>query len=383
MTIGIVGNYGNDNLGDDAILEGIIIQLEDAYQISRNEILVFSNNPEQTRQKYGVQSVNLFQRKKTDAMKFIATMVHHKPIIGQLDVLLIGGGGILMDLYRNGPIVYGMYGWLARRANTPVAIYGAGAGPIESTLGKILLRSLVNGAEMVTVRDPKSKKLLESIGVNKQIDVISDPAFFVEAPGKKAQAKKGFHIGVTAVPYCNKTYWPVDHTEKYHHYIRGMAQNLDHIIEANPDTVIHFFSTKHPYDTEAAKDIRQLMKHKDCTAVLDRMLTHEEVLQIISGLDLVIGTRLHSLILAIVTETPVLAVSYHRKVQDFMDSADCGRYVISIDKLHEHPRFFLDQLHEMRRSWDGTRTRFKAILHDLKNKTPSGMELLKHIYPKH
>ena len=34
---------------DEAILEGIITQLENAYKVSRKDILVFTNNQEQTR----------------------------------------------------------------------------------------------------------------------------------------------------------------------------------------------------------------------------------------------------------------------------------------------------------------------------------------------
>ncbi|MGY0691401.1 hypothetical protein ACW2QC_01255 [Virgibacillus sp. FSP13] len=42
MTIGIVGNYGNNNQGDEAILEGILVQIEDAYHMERKDMIVFS-----------------------------------------------------------------------------------------------------------------------------------------------------------------------------------------------------------------------------------------------------------------------------------------------------------------------------------------------------
>lgn len=380
MTIGIVGNYGNNNQGDEAILEGIIIQLEKAYHIKREEILVFSNNPEQTRERYGVQSVNLFQRRKTDPMKLIATIIHNRPIIRNLDVLLIGGGGILMDLYRNNPIVYGMYGWLAKITKTPAIIYGAGAGPISTKLGKILLKSLGNTAKVLMVRDPKSKQLLQSIGVTKRIEVISDPAFFVHPPESKVK-KSNLQIGVTAVPYYYKNYWPRRNDQKYNNYIQGMAQNFDQLLDEHPSANINFFST-HPRDIAVTKEICQLMNNQDQVTVCEQGLTHREILELISEQHLVIGTRLHSLILSLVTETPIIAISYHRKVQDFMDSIGCEHHVIPIEKLHEQHDFFLNQYNEMNRDWNGAIARFQAIKYDLQNEEPNGMDIVKEIYPE-
>lgn len=379
MTIGIVGNYGNNNQGDEAILEGIIIQLEDAYHIKREDIIVFSNNPEQTRERYGVQSVNLFQRRRLDPMKFIATVIHNRPIIKELDVLLIGGGGILMDLYRNNPIVYGMYGLIAKLAKTPAIIYGAGAGPISTKLGKTILKALGNSAEVLLVRDTKSKALLQSIGVHKRMEVISDPAFFVKAPERKSGNKAGLQIGVTAVPYYYKNYWPTRDDQKYNNYINGMAQNFDNVLRENPSAQVNFFST-HPRDIVVTEEIQNIMTYKNRTTVCKKELTHREILQFISEQDLLIGTRLHSLILSLVTETPIIAVSYHQKVQDFMDDADCSSRVIDIEKLHEQESFFVDQYNEMNEDWDETVAHVKEIKEKIKSKEPHGMEVVKEVY---
>ena len=48
MKIGIVGNYGNDNNGDEAILLSIIKQVTSTFNIGSEQLTVFSNNPEQT-----------------------------------------------------------------------------------------------------------------------------------------------------------------------------------------------------------------------------------------------------------------------------------------------------------------------------------------------
>src|SRR5699024_6854309 len=139
MLIGIVGNYGNNNQGDEAILQGILTQLESTYPINREDILVFTNRPQQTREKFGVQVESLYLKRKTAPMTLITTILNHKKVIQKLDLLIVGGGGILMDLYLNGLVLFGMYGKIAQWVKTPYVIYGTGAGPITTRKGKKIL----------------------------------------------------------------------------------------------------------------------------------------------------------------------------------------------------------------------------------------------------
>lgn len=380
MRIGIVGNYGNDNQGDESILDGIITQVENAYQIDRKNILVFTNNPEQTKQRYGTDVAPLFIHRKTDPMKFIATIQHHRKIFPTLDLLLIGGGGILMDLYKNNPFVYGMYGLLVRMTKIPAAIFGAGVGPINTFIGKQFIKMTATAAKVIAVRDEESKQMLRDIGVKQPINVIMDPAFYLrynEEPQKNAKPLK---IGVTAITYFHDSYWPTHDEKKYGAYIQGMADNLDNILAKEPEAEIEFFSTKHPYDTVTTKDIRDLMTHKDRTIVHDKMLNHQEIIRLITDLDLVIGTRLHSLILSIVAKTPIIGVGYHDKVMDVMESAHCRENTLTINEVSVDPNCMLPIYEEMYDNWEETVNKFATLSERIKEESPDGMELVKTIH---
>ena len=61
------------------------------------------------------------------------------------------------------------------------------------------------------------------------------------------------------------------------------------------------------------------MTHKDKTTIIDDNLLPTMILDVTAQQDIIIGTRLHSLILATCTETPVMAIAYHHKVKDFMN----------------------------------------------------------------
>lgn len=382
MRIGIVGNYGNDNQGDESILEGIITQLEKAFPIERKDILVFTNNPEQTKQRYGTETAPLFIHRKSDPMKFIATIRHHRKIFPTLDLLLIGGGGILQDLYKNNPFVYGMYGLLVRMTKVPAAIFGPGVGPVKTSIGQWFIKMIANSAKVITVRDPESKQLLQSIGVQKPIHVIMDPAFYVPFKEEQKKNDKPLKIGVTAITYFHSSYWPTHDEAKYGAYIKGMADNLDRILEKEPDAEIEFFATKHPYDTNTTKDIRELMKHKERTAVCDRMLTHREIIGLCAEQDLVIGSRLHSLILSIVAKTPVIAVGYHDKVMDVMEAVGCKDYTLTINQVSEDPDCMLPIYEGIRSNWQATIDKFDKLDEQIVQDSPNGMDLVKTILAK-
>lgn len=377
MRIGIVGNYGNNNNGDEAILVGAINQVMSHYEIEKQDIVVFSNNPEQTKERYGVRSEHLYIKKGSAAKTFFATFSKHIKTVKKLDLLIIGGGGILMDLYGREAILFGMYGWLGKLTKTPVVIYGVGVGPIKTQKGAMFIRSLASIAKMVSVRDPQSKELLEKIGVTKKIHEIGDPAFKIQEGPFKKKHETPLKIGVTAVPYYHKSYWPEENEEKYSAYITGMAKNLDQILSAYPNAEITFFATKFPQDMWVTKDVVSKMHNQKQCHVIEESLDPMELVAFSENQDLVIGTRLHSLILSIVSETPVMAISYHHKVRDFMTMIGRKEDVINIEELHNEPEFFLKRFNLFTESWKEQQEAFKTIASTMKTKASKGMNLIK------
>ncbi len=352
MKIGIVGNYGNDNNGDEAILLSIITQVKKVFQVPSDVITVFSNNPKQTAKRYQVMSAPLYYKKGNAVKTFGATYMNNRKVVKTFDLLIIGGGGILMDLYKREAPLYGSYAMMAKNAGVPYVIYGCGAGPLSSDLGKWFIRYMSRHAHSISVRDPESSDLLKTVGVKKEIQVIGDPAFSLKRE-RKESAVKPIKIGVTAVPYYHGGYWPESKEEIYQQYIEGMARNLDALAAARP-VEITFFATKFPQDADVTKDIQALMKEADHTTVIDQNLLPDDLLDITASQDLVIGTRLHSLILATCTATPVIAVCYHHKVTDFMKLANLGNVAVPIGDMHQSDEHFTKAYEYLAGDWKKT-----------------------------
>nr|MBS0021132.1 polysaccharide pyruvyl transferase family protein [Gammaproteobacteria bacterium] len=111
--VGISGSYGGLNLGDEAILQVIVSQLRRDFPV---EITVFSRNPRDTLQRHQVDhAVPVREFSRSEIL----------PQIQRLDLLILGGGGILFDAEAK---LYLREAMLAREQNVPIVLFAVGAG---------------------------------------------------------------------------------------------------------------------------------------------------------------------------------------------------------------------------------------------------------------
>lgn len=374
MKIGIVGNYGNDNNGDESILLGIIQQVKQTFSIQNAEITVFSNNPQQTSKLYGVQSYPLYYRESNLFKTFYTTYKTNQKYVADFDLLIIGGGGILMDFYRREAHLYSSYAMMAKKCKVPYIIYGCGVGPLDTLSGKLMIRFMCAYAENISVRDPKSKQLLKRIGVSKEVEIIGDPAFTLYQP-KEVYAEAPKKIGLSAVPIYNANYWPSGDVEIYDKYITGMAMNLDLLIEQK-DIDLTFFATKFPQDVTVTQDIQKKMKYANRTTILDGNLKPMALIDVASQQDIVIGTRLHSLILATDSATPIIAISYHHKVKDFMEMIGKENRYCTTEEIMQESQLLISLYEEIETNWSTVVAETKELSKQLHEKAMRGQQLM-------
>lgn len=375
MKIGIVGNYGNNNNGDESILYSILQQLKQEFNVSDKDITVFSNNPVQTSSRYGVKSYPLYYKRGMLYKTFYYTYKFNKQYVATFDLLIIGGGGILMDFYKREAHLYSTYALMAKNTGVPYIIYGCGAGPLDTFMGKFGIRFMCKYAANISVRDPQSKALLQRIGVKRDIEVIGDPAFTLRRE-RSSYADRPIKIGVSAVPYFNANYWPEGDDLKYDAYISGMAANLDALAEQLP-VEITFFATKYPHDVTVTKDIQKKMKNRDQTMILNENLLPERLLDVTASQDIIIGTRLHSLILATDTETPIIAISYHTKVKDFMALIGATDRCILMGDLEKESSLLVKAVQRLQDDWSQIISQTKVISLTIHNEAMKGKQLMR------
>lgn len=328
----LMGNYGNHNNGDEAILLGAVNALYNS-GVEKNNIIILSNNDIDTFKQTGIEtSALIVKSSKYKMLNVILTIFNLFKIFRQSNKLILGGGGVLMDLYKRDLPIYGTAILISKLLRNKVMTLGVGAGPVNTKLGALLLNIILRLTDKITVRDELSKNVLERY-TKKKVRVVSDLAFFMPATNYKDIKNSNEHdkikIGITTLPYYSDVYWPKHDETKYIKYINNLNKTIQKISN-NKVVEFYLFSTKYPEDVFSSEDLYKINNNKNVKIIREELSAHA-LKDFMQNLDLVIGTRLHSLILATSIEKPIVAISYHKKVEGYMKKYNLDNEWVDID----------------------------------------------------
>lgn len=301
----ISGYYGFDNLGDEAVLYSIIKSLKN--KELNVEIKVLSNNPKKTSKVHRVDAVSRWKLKEV------------VKAIKDADMLISGGGSLLQDVTSPKSLIYylGII-TIARILNKKVFFYAQGFGPVKSSWAKKLVKIVLDGISCITLRDEKSAKDLKNLGIKRTpIIVTADPVLGLdksnipEEPGKHILEKFGADLAKPMVGFAMRK-WQNEEI-----FLPIIAELADELIKKQIQPI--FIPFHLPEDLEIAEKIVSKMKLKDAI-LIDSSLQIGETLSTIGHMDLMVGMRLHSLIISAAQEIPVIGISYDPKVERFLKS---------------------------------------------------------------
>jgi polysaccharide pyruvyl transferase CsaB len=308
--VGISGSYGGLNLGDEAILEGILAELRASVPV---DVTVFSRNPEDTLKRHGVQRAVAVRELSREQVR---------PEIARLDLFILGGGGILFDAEVG---IYLREVMLAHEENVPVLVYAISAGPLERSGSKAAVKEALDRAAVVCVRERLSQHVLESLGVQREIHVTADPALLLtpQAPPADALAREGIErrgtwlIGVSVrEPGVAAPDLDADH------YHALLANAVDYLVERFNADMIFVPLESRMLDLQHSHAVMAKMANPHRARVLKGTYTAGEMLAFMKHFDFAVGMRLHFLIFAALQHVPFVALPYGGKVEGFLEDLE-------------------------------------------------------------
>lgn len=299
----VSGYYGFHNIGDEAVLRCVTQQIR--HCLPDGEVTILSNDPQDTQEKYQVNS--------------IPRMCFHKVLaaIFKTDMLISGGGSLLQDVTSRSSILYYLFIiFMALLFRKKVFIYSQGIGPIHGKINRRVTGFLLKRVDGIAVRDEKSARLLSEIGVpSEQICVTADPVLGLQPADPQMGQNLLEHLGVHKKPERLLVGWAIKAGDEQ--FLSQVVQSVQYLKETYQADSI-FIPFHHEQD---AKVIETLSEQLGDTAyyVKDKHLI-DEMLSLIGNLDLLIGVRLHSLIYAAVAGVPMVGISYDPKIDAFLES---------------------------------------------------------------
>jgi polysaccharide pyruvyl transferase WcaK-like protein len=230
------------------------------------------------------------------------------------DIVIVSLNGTFTTMYGLGGFANNFYSIaLTKTLKKPVVIYAASIEPFKNKLWEILGKYIINKVDLITLREERSYKYLQKIGVTKPpMHVTTDLAFLVQSASpervKEIMSIEGINknneplIGMTVSHGVSHWAFPelTNSEERYIKYIEVMAKVVDYLVDNLSATIVFIPHSITPYDEDrdVGKDIYEKVKNKHKVKVITNDYTSAEIKGIISQCDLVVGARTHSVILA-------------------------------------------------------------------------------------
>lgn len=294
-SITYLGFAGHGNLGDDAILE-VYRRFLPEYDLWRMPV------------------------KKTEVIRVAASgrLIAHRRA-----PMLLGGGTVLgRTIWRH----HIRRTRLLLNPNTSVML-GAGVedpdfrgdGQYTSRDELTQWHSILERFGSVTVRGPRSREILASVGIDAPI--VGDPALLLGEADLTPRVNDDGPILVNLTH--GEDQWGGKGLDWSAHVIPVVADLIraGHTIE---------FVSMEPEDTP---------KNNVAIAQLGGSLRHhspattDELMDLLRGARLVVGTRLHACVLAVAVGVPTVSLEYRPKCRDFMASVEADQYCHRVDRL--------------------------------------------------
>jgi polysaccharide pyruvyl transferase CsaB len=299
----LVGFYGMDNLGDDAIRESI----ERAGDQLGVEICNYAVRAERPGESRAVRLRGQGWRAYLRA-------------IWNADRILIGGGGLLKDEGIKAWQGYGLLvellgtAALARLLGKSVALIGMGVGPIYSKLGAWLIGPIARLTGCRVVRDQASADALERLGV-RDVEVCADPVFSMRdlmiSENREAKTRQWppRRMLISARPWYLMA---TDGAERWRQLVAAIAKTADDAIEDGLE--IQFACLFWPQDRTAAEEIIAAMRHGEQACIPLKANDWWGLADDLRHSDVVVSMRYHAIVCATMASVPVVALAYEPKV---------------------------------------------------------------------
>lgn len=371
MDILITDYYCASNRGDAAILEGVYQSLEEVYPDA--DITVMTENPQAAELVHGIdaepQTLAGFQWKlsKKNAARaylsltspffnrgvippgfdYIKNRGNIQPYL-DADLVVSTGGQFLTDVYFPGKVGVLWEHYFLSQLNTPVVIYAQTLGPFNRLPYRQMTKSVLDKTELIITRDRKSKEIVEDLGVSTPVYFTADAAFSMSQQTDRESVLDVLSASDT-LPDENEFTVSISvrewaHTEagvSVDGYAQTIADVADWLVtEKNANVVFASTCTGlagyHTDDRLMAGRVVEHMKHgqRNEVQILAGEYTPQDLVEVYEQMDLHVGMRMHSNILAMMSETPIVAIQYQFKTEGLMEQFDLLDYMIDINDVN-------------------------------------------------
>ena len=352
----LTGGWGYGNKGDNAILEAMLKTLDS--KLKTHSVLLTSYSPKETLKQHKITATpsihNLLHkrnplalfhnfavwlwRKSNHRILLSPQLKKHLSDMGKSDLVVLGGGGYFNDAWRSKLSSIYVEIEMAEAAKTPIMVYGQTVGPFDSNSIQGKLSKKLSSFSKIAYRDIQSLQILEKSLANKNNFVFTaDEANLLETCDYEhlnRKTKNKILVGVMTQKYRPHlgVYGPspTGKIKTSDEYVKQLTLSLTKLSQQVKDIEFLFIPST-TWDEETCKVVFNNLITNGCVATLISDPKADEFIGACQSVDLMISTNMHPIIIASTACKPSIAISYHYKLDDYMNSVGLSEYTVRID----------------------------------------------------
>jgi polysaccharide pyruvyl transferase WcaK-like protein len=362
--ISLFGNFGRQNLGNECTLQAILYNVRKF--LPDAEINCICSDPKDTSARHKIPAFPISGRnaKGRDSNEWL---VQDKPLIRLLrrvlirlpmelvqwvktfktlkgtNMLVMTGTGMLGDFYISPfSLHYEILKWsiIAKMCRCNLFFVSVGASPLGSLLSRCFVKLALSLADYRSYRDSFSKQSLESIGFGTNNDpVYPDLAFSLPRtilPTCRNHEGQRPIVGIGLMSYAGQRRMTHRSDAIYLDYINKLSRFVTWLLENK--YIVRLIIGDVLYDKRVRQDLKDSIEklgseYKDSQIIDEPVSSVEDLLLQLTTADIIVATRFHNLLLALMLNKPVVSVSYDEKIDSLVAEFGLREYCQPIDHL--------------------------------------------------
>jgi polysaccharide pyruvyl transferase WcaK-like protein len=234
-----------------------------------------------------------------------------------------------------------MFRWsvAAKLCRCKLFFVSVGAGPLYTRAGRFFVKTALSLADFRSYRDESTLQYLKGIGFRGGNDpVYPDLAFSLPESliprGRGSRGRRSV-VGLGLMVYAGKYSVEKPTDAVYAAYLATLVKFVNWLLARGYDVRLLIGDA---VDTPVAQEFKSLLKAQSVMCEEGRIID-EPVLSVghllsqIAATDIVVATRFHNVLLALLLNKPVISISFHHKCDSLMSGMGLSEYIQDINDL--------------------------------------------------
>ncbi len=307
----VIGNYGDGNIGDEAILDGLLDEIIET-NASPVEIIVPSRNPEK------------LQELHTNRIRAISPKQIIKEFIS-IDTMIFGGG-TLFSRYSGIYIYFSMFLIIiSKMSGKHIFFKGIGISDNITLILRILIKNSIVFVDEISARDIESYSIFKDMGFRNNMCIVPDYGSLIKPSGKERIEQILLKENIDSNEFLVGLSLNYHREEKINDKMISIIPGIIDWMIDNYNLYVIFYTFCPSFssdvkrsDKELGMRLRENIQNKNRFKLLEYH-THNDTLGLIGEMDMFIGMRYHSQVFARKQGIQLIGLAYDDKCRRFLN----------------------------------------------------------------